>query len=312
MTHVRILAFALGLICCAPWSAGGADLETAIALYGSALYEEALVELDAAADDSNADLVDQYRALCFLALGRQDDAEAALERIVLRSPSYEVDATTVSPKLVDVFTQIRTRILPVAARLLYADAKEQYDLGRFAEARQGFITLLGILEEARDLGAGEATSDLAQLGTGFLELTEVALARTPEPPPVLTVDAALPPVEPTPGLSGETPDEPVVVMSRVYSAADAGVVPPVALEREVPRWAPRPGEPREARGALEIVVTENGSVESVAIATPTTPAYDRALQAVACDWRFTPAMREGTAVKFRFVVNVVLSPPPSR
>jgi TonB family protein len=317
--------------------AAAADLETAKALYASASYEEALKELDAVEDHTNADVVDQYRALCFLALDRQRDAESSLERIVLRSPQYRIDAATVSPKLVDLYKQVRVKLLPVVARRLYADAKGQYDLAMYMQARGGFVRLLDLLEEAGAAGAGDSVSDLAQLANGFLELTNLALARAKEPPAV-TVEAALPPsreapladarpepvaaaAPPPPGAptaaaapgspAPETP-MPMLEMSPVFSAADAGVVPPVAVDRDLPRWTPPPGSQETVRGALEIVVSEAGVVESVAVASSISPAYDRALLAAARDWRFRPAMRQGSPVKFRLLFNIVLSPPARR
>ena len=108
---------------------------------------------------------------------------------MLRSPQYRIDATTVSPKLVDLYKQVRVKLLPVVARRLYADAKGQYDLAMYVQAQGGFVRLLDLLEEAGAAGAGDSVSDLAQLANGFLELTNLALARAKEPPAV-TVEAA--------------------------------------------------------------------------------------------------------------------------
>ena len=60
-------------------SGGGAqaadgDLAEAKSLYANASYEEAIQRLNAIHDPEHANQVDQYLALCLLALGRSSDA----------------------------------------------------------------------------------------------------------------------------------------------------------------------------------------------------------------------------------------------
>src|SRR5262245_5887563 len=76
------------------------DLANVRELYASASYAEALEVLGALEGADNTEVVEQYRALCLLALGRTTDAERALERIILRRPLYVVPAADVSPRLV--------------------------------------------------------------------------------------------------------------------------------------------------------------------------------------------------------------------
>lgn len=326
-----------------------ADIDKARALYAEAAYEEALKELDATVDTSSADLVDQYRTLCYLALNQQRDAEAAIERIVNRSPDFRLDPAAASPKIVELLVQVRVRLLPVIARRVYAEAKGQYDLSQWASASEAFTQLLMVIREAEMAGVGAALSDLAQLGQGFLELSnrEIARASAPPPPAVTRMDAALPPQE-TPAAPVTTPPStpataaaastgsdpappapsrpatsaspspapaeppaPALNLLQVYSSADAGVSAPVALSREMPRWNP-PAGVGTLRGSLEIVVNEQGLVESAALRAPIAQAYDRTLIAAARDWRFRPAMREGRPVKYRVALTIILSPPNGR
>ena len=85
--------------------AAAGDLDSAKALYAAASYEEALATLDqlGAADSIQ---VNQYRALCLLALGRARDAEAPLQQIVSADPLYKLPAGEVSPRLVDLFRDV--------------------------------------------------------------------------------------------------------------------------------------------------------------------------------------------------------------
>src|SRR4029077_1171308 len=123
------------------------ELGQAKALYAQASYEDALAQLNGITDADAANQVDQYRALCLLALGRDREAQASLERIVVRAPLYVVKADDASPKLVTLFQQVRERTLPVAAKDLYMKARANYDGKRFAEARTQFEQMLAVLKE---------------------------------------------------------------------------------------------------------------------------------------------------------------------
>src|SRR6185503_2392006 len=73
---------ALSLFLAAP--AGAApDLANVRELYASASYAEALEVLGSLESTDNTEVIEQYRALCLLGLGRTADAEKALERIVV-------------------------------------------------------------------------------------------------------------------------------------------------------------------------------------------------------------------------------------
>src|SRR5262249_20305815 len=135
-------------------------------------------------DADVANQVDQYRALCLLALGRDREAQASLERIVVRAPQYVVKADEASPKLVTPFQQVRERTLPAAAKNLYAKARANYDGKRFGEARAQFEEMLAIVREAGAVDASSPLADLKQLGEGFLKLVSAELTpAVPVAPP---------------------------------------------------------------------------------------------------------------------------------
>ena len=56
------------------------DLANVRDLYAAASYAEALEVLGGVEGTDNTEVVEQYRALCLLGLGRTADAEKALER----------------------------------------------------------------------------------------------------------------------------------------------------------------------------------------------------------------------------------------
>jgi tetratricopeptide (TPR) repeat protein len=110
------------------------SLARAEALYDEAAYEESLSLLIAIETEDNAAEVEQYRALCLLALDRPADAERAVEQIVQRQPLFTMDAANVSPRLVVMFRDVRQRMLPTVAHNLYTRAKSNFDAGRYPMA----------------------------------------------------------------------------------------------------------------------------------------------------------------------------------
>jgi TonB family protein len=61
-------------------------------------------------------------------------------------------------------------------------------------------------------------------------------------------------------------------------------------------------------GALEIVIDETGNVVQAAMRGAVAPAYDRQVVNAAQNWRYKPATINGVPVKFRKMVQVVITP----
>jgi tetratricopeptide (TPR) repeat protein len=270
------------------------ELGDAKALYAQASYEDALVQLNRITEADAANQVDQYRALCLLALGRDREAQASLERLVVRAPLYVVRADDASPKLVVLFQQVRRRTLPVAAKDLYAKARANFDGNRFAEAQAQFEDMLAVLKEAAVGDAGSSIADLKQLGEGFLTLTKAAL--TPAEP-------AMPP--PPPAAARVTPAK-----AALYTPGDTDVIPPVEIVRDLPPWNPPASLPNgRFSGKLQIDIDEQGVVDRAILIEGIAPGYDQRLLAASKTWRFQPATKDGVAVKYRKTITVVLQPP---
>jgi hypothetical protein len=274
------------------------DLATAKALYTSAAYEEALTHLSSIKDPALAEQVEQYRALCLLALGRGDEAERALERLVTSRPFYKMNQADVSPRLIAMFQDVRRRLLPGAARDLFTRAKARFQADDFEEAQQGFKDLITLLKDP-DLAqhAGDL-ADLRMLADGFLTLTAEALAPKPAPPP------PPPPAPTTPPAAPSKPSGPVI-----YAVEDEGVVPPGDIERRLPPWdaTNRALAATARRGILEVIINERGLVESAVLRSPVSPLYDPQLIEAAKKWRFTPATKNGKPVKFRRLFAISLT-----
>jgi len=279
-----------------PTGSGGGTLAAAKTLYATASYEDALTRLSKPDAGEDPALVDQYRALCLLALGRTDDAQRALEQIVTREPRYKMTDTDVSPRLVSMFHDVRKRVLPLTARGLYTRGKTSFEKKDFASASSELTDLLSLLDDEDLAEVMSSLADLKQLADGFLKLSEAELTAAAK-----AVAPAVPAPQPLVNVPAERP---------VYTATDRGVTPPVELERTMPRWVPPNGAAQRItyRGVLEIVISETGAVLSATIREPSSPAYDPLLLEATKTWKYRPATVNGEPVKYRKFVEILLKP----
>jgi TonB family protein len=279
-----------------------ADLAVARDLYASAAYEDALALLNRllASDHPAAQSrgIEQYRAFCLLALGRAGDAAQAIEAVVAAEPSYRPSDSDVSPRVRLAFTDVRRRMLPSIIQQRYGQAKAAYDRGEFAIAADGFKQVLTALADA-DI-ASEAKqaplADLRMLAVGFGELS----AKSAAPPPLAPPPAPAPAPAAAPVAAPPSRPSPL----RVYTADDGNVMPPSTLTQVLPVYPGQVLIPRT--GKIEVVIGENGVVESAAVTGSLSAAYDRMALAATKSWRYKPATIDGMPVKYRKVVQITL------
>lgn len=235
-------------------SAAG-DLAAVKDLYASASFEEALSRLASAEPRLGKEQTEQYRALCLLGLGRTEEAQSSLERMVAAEPLYSIQEAEVPPRLVAMFHDVRKRLLPGAARDLYAKAKADYDARQFSAAASEFRNMLAVINDT-DMGDRAAgLADLKMLGEGFLKLADgevVAAARAAQAAATARAAAVTPPAP-------AAPAAPVI-----YSADDKAVVPPVDVERRLPMWNP----PTVMARTTKYAVSSNWSSTSAATWNP--------------------------------------------
>ena len=267
------------------------DFTAARTLYASAAYEEALDRLGRIRDAGELrDQVDTYRALCLLALGRPRESEQVLEQVLTRNPQYVPDEEGVSPRLMVIYRTVRARILPSAARTLYASARASYDDGKFDIAAGQLRELLTILNSDE---SDSLLGDLKLLAEDFLRLAEAGAGKS-----FASVDR----------MSGDDRRVPRVAPSNgpVYSMLDKGIVAPVEITRPVPIWtAPRGMQLALYQGLMEVVIDEAGRVESAVVRRSIAPSFDAELIASTGRWRFQPATRGGTPVKYRRTYEII-------
>ena len=224
---------------------------------------------------------------------------------MLRRRSSTYDIASHPPKFVSLYLAVKRRTLPDAAIALYGAAQASFEGGQFVTASAQFKDLLGMLSDP-EAAAGKL-GDLKVLANGFSKLSEQRLAEVnapaPAPPPPVA-ESTLAGMYLAPNSSRVTP-----MGSRVvYNSEDPGVIPPAIIDQRMPPWIPP--NPVFAysifHGTLEVIVDENGAVESRTMSEPAFPSYDRELLNVAQRWKYAPATKDGRPVKYRKVITVTL------
>lgn len=285
----------------APAAAQENSLETARNLYASARYDEALLVLNGLrpGPDVTNDLkaIEQYRSLCLLALGRAEEAEAAISAVIAADPMYQPSEAEASPRVRAAFAEVRQRRLPDISRERYSSAKAAFDRKDFARSEQEFRELLQLIDDPDMAGR---LADLRVLVEGFLDLSTAAAAPPPAPQSAEPAPASPPPAPP----AAPAPATPEVQSDRVFGAEDNGVVPPVAIKQEVPRLPSTIASQTRERGLMEIVIDEQGRVTHIELRGRMHPVFDSQLIAAAKDWRYRPATFNGRAVKYRKLVQI--------
>lgn len=260
-------------------------------LYAAARYDEALVVLDRLRPSSQTAVaerrvIEQYRSLCLLALGRGEEAEAAIASVVRVDPFYQPSESEASPRVRTTFADVRQRLLPDLASARYAEAKQAYDRKQFAEAAAGFQELVALLDEPQMNGR---LSDLRTLAVGFVELATAAAAPPPEP-------------QPKEGPETSTSSEPAA--PTIYTAAEPGIVPPVTIRQQIPSVPTAISRMARSQGLVDLIIDEQGRLISIALRSSLHPVYDKMLVDAARGWKYRPATLNGKPVQFRKLLQI--------
>ena len=300
MTKMTIFALALSVTLAVSTRAADNPLDSAIALYMAAAYEDALTTLDHLPPDADADQADKYRALCLLGLNRSQEAVETIERLVTRRPLLNVDESD-SPKLVLMYRAAQARVIPDAAKTLYATAKAHFAAGDAATAAAEFRQVVALVAEVKQIDASLA--DLKMLAEGFSHLVAQQLLAGGAAATVTVANGGA-------VAAGTAPEVTTArAVPRIFDISDRDVAPPVVITQTIPRWEPRQnGERRKYSGSLEFIIDENGRVTGAALSTPIYPAYDQRLLEAAKSWRYKPALKDNQPVRYRRTVAVVLTP----
>jgi protein TonB len=282
----------------APWLTVGAaaqsDLSEAKTQYEEAAYEDALTTLTKASASTPADRVqlEQYRALCLIALGRLPEAERAVAALVNADPIYVPPSSVASPRVLAMVAEIRRKELPGVARRVLDSGRAAYEAKNIALAQRQFDLLLKLLDDPAMEGRPER-EDLRAVAKGFSTLLVAAPAPRPVPQP--------------------EPERPAPSTATPSSSAPAGAstfVPAAVIQESLPIWTPP--NPSIARnqydGAVKVRIGTDGRVKAATIDRPSHPAYDAILLNTARSWLYKPAMQNGTPIESERIIAVRLRP----
>jgi len=291
--------FTVVVLLSAPWLSAAAaaqnDLGEAKAKYEEAAYEDALTTLTKASASTTADRVqlEQYRALCLIALGRISEAERAVAALVDADPTYVPPSSVASPRVLAMIAEIRRKELPGVARRVLDSGRAAYEAKDVPRAQRQFDLLLKLLDDPIMEGRPER-EDLLAVARGFSTLLVAAPA--PRPPAAETERSAAPPA----AAAGTPPAAPAV----------STFVPASVIQESLPIWTPpNPAVARnEYNGAVKVRIGTDGRVKAATIDRPTHPAYDTALLNTARSWLYKPATQNGTPIESERVIAVRLRP----
>jgi tetratricopeptide (TPR) repeat protein len=286
----------------APWLSVGAaaqtDLSEAKTQYEEAAYEDALTTLTKASASTPADRVqlEQYRALCLIALGRLPEAERAVVALVEADPTYVPPSSVASPRVLAIVADIRRKELPGVTRRVLDSGRAAYEAKNVALAQRQFDLLLKLLDDPAMEGRPER-EDLRTVAKGFSTLLVAA------PPALRPAPPAEPERSPAPSSSpAASPSSP--------PAAASPFVPAVVIQETLPIWTPpNPSIARnEYNGAVKVRIGTDGRVKAASIDRPSHPAYDAVLLNTARSWLYKPATQNGTPIESERVIAVRLRP----
>ena len=185
------------------------SVQSAKDLYASAAYEDALAVLTRLRVGHATAEVDQYRAFCLIALGREEEAEKAIESAVAADPRYVPTAFDVSPRIQDAFNRARKRLIPDLARQLYAEGRRAQLANNTAAAERAFAGVVDLVDTA-GANAEESLQELRLLAQGFLDLINAKKSATAtRPENVAPTDSAV--GEPAPSAGARSPGAPAPV-----------------------------------------------------------------------------------------------------
>lgn len=261
-----------------------ADFKT---LYESADYDQALVLL-ASLDTPDAH---RYKALCLLALGRNQEAAAAVSALVTASPLFVASADDAPPRLVQLVDETRRKMLPSIARRAFADGREHFAAKRNEEAERQFSLVLNLVADPAFVNATDA-QDLKTLAQGFIDLARAASAAQAAQ---VTSKPAAPPAE--------------TVTEAAVAPRPVKVIPAAPIRQRIP---PIPAALQGRVGPVLSLVVEidtEGKVTSATVKQSSQPVYDQIVLGAVRDWQYTPASLNGQPIGSEHLVTIKIASP---
>ena len=263
------------------------SVERVRTLYVAAAYEDALAAMPEAGGTAVRTDLEQYRALCLLALGRDTEAVAVVERLVTDNPLFIPSAAETPPRMLAIFMAARSKLVPGIAKHEFDAAKTAFEANGRDAARAGFQRTMDLIGSLPDV-------DRAVLANMRLVASEFLV---PPAAPRRAAQAS-PPANPADETVGGEP------------RTEAEYVAPVAVYEQLPAWFPPDDEAMRTTyvGVLRVVIREDGRVARATILENSHPTYDAAALRAARLWLYKPATKRGTPVAAEKDIRLRLVP----
>ena len=289
--HAPLLSIGFALALGLTATAAAQDLQQVKDLYASAAYEDALGVLSRLEKPEQRLEIERYRVFCLIALDRGPEAEKAILTMLTEDPLYTPDEA--SPRVVDMFERVKKAATPQLAKALYTEGKSAMDRKEKDVAIRKFEQMLQLTDD-KGIRDDVLISELRLLAAGFLDLARATPAAEAPKPTVTAANGAA-----ANGAAGPS-----------AAPTSAVLTPPLPIRQELPRWVPYDATSKamEYKGAVRVIITADGKVESAEIVTPTDRLYDRQLLNAARNWLYEPARRNGVPISSEKVVSVYLRP----
>jgi TonB family protein len=273
-------------------SAAG-DLDLARSRYEEAAYEDALKLLDGVEPATAGERVqvEQYRALCHIALGQTEEAERAVIALVDADPTYMPPTTIASPKVLAMVAETRRRHIPDVARKLLDSGRAAFGEKNMTLAAAQFTLLLKLLDDPAMTDRPER-ADYRTLAQGFATL------------------ASAPPKDAAPSSAAPPAATPASSAAAVRPSAPRSFTPAVPLQETLPNWTPpnRAVGRTEYTGSLRLTIGADGRVKSATMVKPSHPAYDAVVLGAVKGWRYKPATQDGETTESERIIAIRLRP----
>jgi tetratricopeptide (TPR) repeat protein len=242
-------------------------LEQAKRSYAEAAYEESLRALGSL-DSLEAQ---QYKALCFLALGRTQDASGAVDALVGAAPLF-APSEELPPRFMALVVDAKRRLLPAAARRAFAKGREYFNAKSHQEALKEFDYVLSLTADPLITNSTES-QDLRTLAAGFVDL-----ARANTAPSVQAPAKATPPA----------PAATRVALREVVQAT--------AIRQDIPALPADLTRFGASMAVVRVTIGADGHVTAAALDRSVHPRYNELLLKAAYGWIYKPATLDGRPV----------------
>jgi TonB family protein len=184
---------------------------------------------------------------------------------------------------------------------------ERIGMGSLTAHAQAASVAVPLVDLKRPIRAGSTHARSVAKGAGTIRAFDLDSQLTMMLAPPISAVLPAPPADDRAvvAVAAAPVAAPGPVDTSVYSPESPNVVPPTAIRPQFPRALPQ-GVAAANLSRIEVLVQQDGTVESVKLVQGSRPTVkDAMLLSAAKTWRFAPATKEGTPVRYRKTIWII-------